>query len=128
MKNDVEKYIEQRKRADKPFAKDFEGGYEQFKIGVMLRQAREEAGGDAGKTGAHHQNEEVGDLAPGEPRRECAAVHRSACSAGIGQGGACRTGGGELGSPRGAASKFGPSISSGVFLAFHSSAIMRGSW
>ena len=44
MKNDVEKYIEKRKRADKAFAKDFEAGYEQFKIGVMLRQAREEAG------------------------------------------------------------------------------------
>jgi HTH-type transcriptional regulator/antitoxin HipB len=44
MKNDVENYIGQRKRADKAFAKDFEGGYEQFKIGVMLRQAREEAG------------------------------------------------------------------------------------
>ena len=43
MKNDVENYIGQRKRADKAFAKDFEGGYEQFKIGVMLRQAREEA-------------------------------------------------------------------------------------
>ena len=44
MKDDVEKYIEQRKRADKAFAKDFESGYEQFKIGVMLRQAREAAG------------------------------------------------------------------------------------
>ena len=44
MKNDVENYIGQRKRADKAFAKDFEAGYGQFKIGVMLRQAREEAG------------------------------------------------------------------------------------
>jgi len=44
MKNDVEKYIDKRKRADKRFAKDFEAGYAQFKIGVMLRQAREEAG------------------------------------------------------------------------------------
>jgi HTH-type transcriptional regulator / antitoxin HipB len=44
MKNDVENYIEKRKRADKAFAKDFETGYEQFKIGVMLRQAREAAG------------------------------------------------------------------------------------
>ena len=44
MKNDVEKYIERRKRTNKAFAKDFEAGYEQFKIGVMLRQAREEAG------------------------------------------------------------------------------------
>ena len=44
MKNDVEKYIERRKHADKAFAKDFEADYGQFKIGVMLRQAREEAG------------------------------------------------------------------------------------
>jgi len=44
VKNDVEKYIERRKRADKAFARDFEAGYEQFKIGVMLRQAREAAG------------------------------------------------------------------------------------
>jgi len=44
MKNDVEKYTEKRKRADKAFAKDFETGYEQFKLGVMLRQAREAAG------------------------------------------------------------------------------------
>ena len=44
MKNDVEKYIEKRKRADKAFAKDFDEGYEEFKVGVMLRQAREAAG------------------------------------------------------------------------------------
>ena len=44
MKNDVEKYIERRKRADKVFAKDFETGYAEFKIGLMLRQAREQAG------------------------------------------------------------------------------------
>ena len=44
MKNDVKNYIERRKRGDKTFAKDFEVGYGDFKIGVMLRQAREEAG------------------------------------------------------------------------------------
>ncbi|HEX5397420.1 MAG TPA: helix-turn-helix transcriptional regulator [Verrucomicrobiae bacterium] len=44
MKNDVQKYIEKRKRADKGFAKDFDSGYEEFKIGVMLREAREQAG------------------------------------------------------------------------------------
>jgi HTH-type transcriptional regulator / antitoxin HipB len=44
MKDDVEKYIERRKRADKTFARDFDSGYEEFKVGVMLRQAREEAG------------------------------------------------------------------------------------
>src|ERR1035437_7572089 len=44
MKNDVENYIERRKRTDKTFAKDFEAGYAEFKIGLMLREAREQAG------------------------------------------------------------------------------------
>jgi ribosome-binding protein aMBF1 (putative translation factor) len=44
MKDDVEKYIERRKRTDPAFARNFEAGYEEFKIGVMLRQAREQAG------------------------------------------------------------------------------------
>ncbi len=44
MKVDVEKYIERRKRSDKAFAKNFDTGYQEFKIGLMLRLAREEAG------------------------------------------------------------------------------------
>lgn len=44
MKDDLEKYIEKRKRADQVFAHDFDSGYEEFKIGVMLRQVREQAG------------------------------------------------------------------------------------
>jgi DNA-binding XRE family transcriptional regulator len=39
--SDLTKYIERRKRKDKKFAKKFDEGYEQFKIGAMLRQARE---------------------------------------------------------------------------------------
>ena len=42
--DDLEKYISKRKAVDKKFAKDFEVGYENFKIGVLLKQAREEAG------------------------------------------------------------------------------------
>ena len=41
---DLEKYIEKRKKRDTQFAKTFEEGFEEFKIGVMLRQAREKAG------------------------------------------------------------------------------------
>jgi ribosome-binding protein aMBF1 (putative translation factor) len=41
---DLEKYISKRKRKDKIFAVDFEVGYENFKIGVLLKQAREDAG------------------------------------------------------------------------------------
>lgn len=42
--SDVKQYIRKRKRRDPLFAKDFHTGYEQFRIGVMLKQAREEAG------------------------------------------------------------------------------------
>jgi len=42
--DDLEKYIEKRKKKDPQFAKGFEEGFEEFKIGVLLRQAREEAG------------------------------------------------------------------------------------
>ena len=42
--SELKKYIKERKKRDKVFAKGFEEGYEQFKIGVVLRQAREEAG------------------------------------------------------------------------------------
>jgi HTH-type transcriptional regulator/antitoxin HipB len=42
--SDLNKYIKKRKSRDAKFAKDFDSGYEQFKIGVILKQAREEAG------------------------------------------------------------------------------------
>ena len=42
--SDLQKYIKKRKARDTEFAKGFNTGYEQFKIGVLLKQAREEAG------------------------------------------------------------------------------------
>jgi len=42
--DDLEKYIETRKKSSPEFADEFEVGYESFKIGVILRMAREEAG------------------------------------------------------------------------------------
>lgn len=42
--DDLEKYIEERKNRSPEFVDGFELGYEQFKIGVILRAAREEAG------------------------------------------------------------------------------------
>jgi HTH-type transcriptional regulator/antitoxin HipB len=42
--SDLKQYINQRKIKDKEFAEGYEEGYEQFKIGVMLRHARESAG------------------------------------------------------------------------------------
>lgn len=42
--SDVQRYIEKRMEADAEFADGFEVGYANFKIGVILRQAREAAG------------------------------------------------------------------------------------
>ncbi len=42
--SDLQKYIEKRKKNDLVFEKDFDTGYKHFKIGVLLKQAREETG------------------------------------------------------------------------------------
>ena len=42
--SDLEKYIRKRKKRDPEFAKDYNVGYEEFKVGVMLKAARKEAG------------------------------------------------------------------------------------
>ena len=42
--DDLEKYVERRKKRSPAFNAGFETGYEQFKIGIMLREAREKAG------------------------------------------------------------------------------------
>lgn len=42
--SDLKNYIANRKKRDKSFGANFDKGYEDFKIGVVLRQAREEAG------------------------------------------------------------------------------------
>ena len=42
--SDLKKYIRKRKKDDVDFARDFDSGYEEFKIGEMLKQARVEVG------------------------------------------------------------------------------------
>jgi HTH-type transcriptional regulator / antitoxin HipB len=42
--SDLERYVKKRKRRDSEFAEGFEVGYSNFKVGVLLRQAREKAG------------------------------------------------------------------------------------
>jgi len=42
--DDLDRFIDEQKKKDPEFAKDFEEGYRNFKIGILLRQAREEAG------------------------------------------------------------------------------------
>ena len=42
--SDLQKYIKDRKTRDPEFAKDFDVGYQQFKIGVLLKREREKVG------------------------------------------------------------------------------------
>ena len=42
--SDLKKYVDDRKKRDKKFSAGFDEGYEQFNVGVILRQAREAAG------------------------------------------------------------------------------------
>jgi len=38
--SDLSKYIEKRKTSDPDFADGFDAGYEEFKVGVMIKQLR----------------------------------------------------------------------------------------
>lgn len=42
--SDLKKYIARRRKTDRKFAAGFEEGYQKFKIGVVLREARKAAG------------------------------------------------------------------------------------
>ena len=42
--NDVKRYVQNRTEYDPEFTENYEVGYADFKIGVILRQAREAAG------------------------------------------------------------------------------------
>jgi HTH-type transcriptional regulator / antitoxin HipB len=42
--SDVKRYVQKRAKVDAEFAQNYEAGYADFKIGVILRQARESAG------------------------------------------------------------------------------------
>ncbi len=42
--SDLKKYVKNRKVKEVSFACEYDSGYEDFKLGVMLRQARESAG------------------------------------------------------------------------------------
>lgn len=44
MMSDLRKYIAERKTTDKEFAGGYDEGYENFKIGVLLKVSREQAG------------------------------------------------------------------------------------
>jgi HTH-type transcriptional regulator / antitoxin HipB len=42
--SDLKKYIDKRKQLDPQFWKDYEERFETFKLGILLKQARKEAG------------------------------------------------------------------------------------
>jgi len=42
--DDLDKYIQKRKERDPEFAEGFDAGYQEFLIGVLLKQARESVG------------------------------------------------------------------------------------
>ena len=42
--SDLKKYISKRKANDPEFAQGYEAGFEEFKIGLILRQEREKSG------------------------------------------------------------------------------------
>ena len=42
--SDLKEYIDNRKNIDSEFSENFEVGYENFKIGVLLKQMREKSG------------------------------------------------------------------------------------
>lgn len=42
--SDLRLYIETRKKTDSDFSENYDQGYQDFKLGIMLRQAREQAG------------------------------------------------------------------------------------
>ena len=42
--SDVKKYVARRKKKDPEFAENYEIGYQNFKIGAILRQLRKESG------------------------------------------------------------------------------------
>jgi ribosome-binding protein aMBF1 (putative translation factor) len=42
--SDLKQYINKRKKDDKNFEENFDSGYQEFKIGEMLKQARKESG------------------------------------------------------------------------------------
>jgi len=42
--DDLDKYIAKKKKSDKKFAETFDLGYREFKVGALLKLAREQSG------------------------------------------------------------------------------------
>jgi HTH-type transcriptional regulator/antitoxin HipB len=44
VRDDLDRYISKRKKTDRRFAEGFDAGYQEFKIGHLLRNARQKSG------------------------------------------------------------------------------------
>lgn len=42
--SDLKKYISKRKKDDEPFAENYDTGYQDFKVSVLLKQLRQQSG------------------------------------------------------------------------------------
>ena len=73
--SDVERYISARKQADPEFAAEFETGYHDFEIGILLKQAREAAGLTQEQLADRIGTKKDGYFSLGEPRRGHQTFH-----------------------------------------------------
>jgi hypothetical protein len=56
--SDLSKYIETRKKTDPAFAEGYNVGYEDFKIGVLIKELRSKRGNAPGRVGKEIAYEE----------------------------------------------------------------------
>ena len=73
--SDLKKYVEKRKARDPEFAENYEAGYLEFKIGVLLRQAREEGWSNPGRGGTETEYQEICDFKNRKPCQRHQAVN-----------------------------------------------------
>ena len=59
--DDLQRAVAKRKSCDPEFAKSFDNEYEEFKIGVMLKEARKNAG-YTGSSGRQAEYQEIGNI------------------------------------------------------------------
>jgi Uncharacterized protein conserved in bacteria len=83
--SDIRQYIKKRKTRDQGFAYKFDIGYEEFKLGVMLRQAREEAGLTQAQLAKKIGYKKISDIPHGKPCRRHPFIYLGEICAGSGE-------------------------------------------
>ena len=72
--SDLKRYAQQRAERDAEFAKNYEVGYVDFKIGVILCQAREAAGLTQDEVAQRHKHKNLPFLASKIMRTTCVSL------------------------------------------------------